>query len=203
MKIVLCTLPIRWQPLTSDHTDPAGLGEYGAFGEVSGTMEKSFRLNQAIPSFTDQYADILPNRTGSCSQTSALPYKAVQTCRGLSKRLLENKPPQGMDRLHLAQKILVQSPHSTQLKKIWSLPLQRSQAALIFTTQQCETLAYTSSIQQAMKIATESMLLPGQYKGFAEQVLWSLILQQPWQNGLAENIKGTLNSNLCKITLWN
>lgn len=82
MKVVFCTFPIRWQPLTSDHTDPAGLGKYGAFGDVSGTMEKRFRLNQAIPFFADQYADILPSRTWSWSQSSALPYKTVQTCRG-------------------------------------------------------------------------------------------------------------------------
>lgn len=141
MKIVLCTFPIRWQPLTSDHADPAGLGECGAFGEVSGTMEKRFRLDQAIPSFTDQYADILPIRAGSCSQTSALPYKTVQR---VSKTLLENKPAWGMDRLHLAQKILVQSPHSTQLKKMRPLPLKKSQASLIITAQQCETLASTA-----------------------------------------------------------
>lgn len=123
---------------------------------------------------------------------------ALQDCPDLervSKTLPENKPASGMDRLHLTQKILVQSPHSVQLKKIWLLSPKESQASLIITAQQCETLAYTaSSTQQAVKKATKSTLLPGQYKGFAEQVLWRFIWQQSWQNGLAENIKGTQQS---------
>lgn len=95
-----------------------------------------------------------------------------------------------MGRLHLAQKILVQSPHSTQLKKIRPLALKKSQASLIITAQQCEILAYTaSSIQQAMKKATKSTLLPGQYKGLAEQVLWRFIWHSPDRMDLLKTLK--------------
>lgn len=42
----------------------------------------------------------------------------------------------------------------------------------------------------------------GQYKGFAEQVLWRFIWQQFWQNGLAENIKRYLKQQTVQNNTW-
>lgn len=103
MKTVLYIFTIRWQPLTSDDIYPAGLWGIKVFG-VSGTMEKSFGSNQVILSFMDHSSDILPTRTGSHSQPSALPRQdstgtGIAT-RGASKTALENKQVSGMDGLH-------------------------------------------------------------------------------------------------------